>query len=66
VKIGANRSSTTIASFRSGRACFKSAMAGVVRTQSPNERRRMIATRAPGGGQTAVLSALLLDFGFID
>ena len=46
-KTAAKRSSTTTATRRSGRACFKISTAGVVRTQSPSERNRITATRAP-------------------
>src|SRR6185436_4675056 len=40
--------STTTAIARSGRACFRIEMAGVVKTQSPMELSRTSATRPPG------------------
>ncbi len=43
------RSSTMTATRRSGRARLRISRAGVVRTQSPSERRRNTATRAPRG-----------------
>src|SRR5579863_1075358 len=71
VKIGAKASSTTMPIRRSGRACFRSASAGVVSTQSPRERKRMTATRAPGARRSKTVLILIIvrlffDFSFVD
>src|SRR5437870_2178495 len=68
---GAKRSSTTTATRKSGRACLRISSAGVVRTQSPSERRRMTATRARFGrrsntGATVRFPPLLFDLRLVD
>ena len=48
--------STTIARRRSGRQRFRMSSAGVVRTQSPRDRSRRMATRLPRGKHSKTLS----------
>src|SRR5579871_4240091 len=69
--MGTKASSTTTPIFKSGRVCFRSEIAGVVRTQSPRERNRMTATRAPGARRSKtvliwIAVRLFFDFGFVD
>jgi len=54
-KIPRKRSSTITASRRSGRKRDRIWMAGVVRTQSPSDRSRKIATRLPCGRHSRTL-----------
>src|SRR5580692_749047 len=63
----ANRGSTITVNRKSGRNCFSSVRAGVVSTQSPSDRSRITAIRAPEGRRSSKFSTFLFfDTGFVD
>src|SRR5271168_4099843 len=64
-KISAKRGSTITLIFRSGRYCLRRERAGVVRTQSPRDRRRITAIREPDGKRSSKFT-LFFNTGFVD
>src|SRR3954465_13545510 len=69
-KTARKRSSTTMETWRSGRWACRISSAGVVRVQSPRERKRMMITRAPRGRRSITVgigtASLLFDMGLIN
>src|SRR5579864_249145 len=71
-KIAAKRGSTTTMIRRSGRWARRRARAGVVNTQSPRDRRRITAIRAPDGSRSnkvimfRAITRLFFDASLID
>src|ERR1035437_9913758 len=64
-KISAKRGATRRLILRSGRWCLRRERAGVVRTVSPRDRRRITAIREPDGKRSSKFT-LFFNTGFID
>src|SRR5271155_4929153 len=64
-KISAKRGSTMTLILRSGRWRLRRDRAGVVRTQSPRDRKRITAIREPDGKRSSKFT-LFFDAGFVD